>query len=798
MALGARGATAQSLLNTEALPRSPSFKVMTWNIQGKYVPLPVVGGTESITDLIKQHDPDIIGFQEIWEAQAHAIAYRLGWRDLRATLRHVYWIRVNSTLEGMAILSRYPLSHKDSWRLPDAAEDHGRYLMRATTKVRGRTLHVYNTHLTNKLPEEREEQTREVLAHIDGDRLAARGSFRPVLTGDMNATAREPAYRLLATALTDAWTAEGRNPKATTPDCVVDRPEDIAGPSSQCGHTNPVRKEPDLPDPRFKEATPHARIDYVFLDERDGEPVADVMVPRRNVRVGPRSLWRLSDHLPVIATMVERPNPSARVVYRGTDRHIYQLLLPPGREWVWSDLTEVTGARGAASDPAVYLTGHREVRIVYRGTDDHVHELFQDVKGGWRHVDLHNLAGVAAVSDASVRGNPAGYASPQPRVVFRGRDNHVHELFQNEQGDWVHADLHRLANAARLSGVAVEGDPTGYASPAPRVVYRGNNNHVHEFFQHPDGRWVHADLNTLAAGAVRVRGNPAGYASPSGARVVYRSSDQHLHELFQRPQDGVWVHADLHRLALGAEADAFRAAGDPDGFAAPLARVSFRDPRGRAQQFVQEPDGDWVHADLHGAAGGPRPADSGVSGYATPFFSDQLRVVYRNGGHVHELFQQPGGQWGHVDLTRLTDAPDAAGDPVGLASRPPPPSIRIAEYLDEPVASDDEVFFETTILLKEAGGFRLSGSQDGTGSWYVDDAVNVTVRRADGTVKTRSIDFNRGGDCSGIVEHGPVDLAELLGPGLNEVTIAFRDVCGGNKGNTDLWLQGEVLPIGSE
>ena len=537
----------------------------------------------------------------------------------------------------------------------------------------------------------------------------------------------------------------------------------------------------------------------MFLDKRDRETVDETIVPSRSTRVGLRFLWMLSDHLPVIATMVERPlNPSARVVYRGTDRHIYQLLLPPGREWVWLDLTEVTGARGAASDPAIFLTRRSEVRIVYRGTDNHVHELFQDVQGGWRHVDLHNLAGIAEVDGARARGNPAGYASPQARVVFRGRDNHVHELFQNEQGDWMHADLHGLANAAGLSGAVVEGDPMGYASPAPRVVYRGNDDHVHEFFQHADGRWVHADLNILAPGAVRVRGNPIGYASPSGARVVYRSSDQHLHELFQRPDDGVWVHADLHRLAFGANADAFKAEGDPDGFAAPLARVSFRDPRGRVQQFVQEPDGDWVHADLHGAAGGPRRADSGVSGYATPFFSDQLRVVYRNGGHVHELFQQPGGQWSHVDLTRLTDAPDASGDPVGLASRPPPPSIRIAEYLDEPVANDGEVFFETTILMKESGGFRLSGSEDGTGSWYVDDAIDITVRRADGTVKTRSIDFNSGGSCSGIVEHRPLDLAELLGPGLNEVTIEFRDICGGNKGNTDVWLQAEVLPIGSE
>ena len=196
MAFGARGAAAQPSPSPTATPRSPTFKVMTWNIQGKYVETPFVGGTNPIVNVIKRYDPDIIGLQEIWEPQAHKIAFDLGWVR---TWRHVYWtVANNQTLEGTAILSRYPLSNKVSWRLHDVTGDHARYLMRATTKVRGRTLHLYNTHLTNRSESGRQTQAQELIEHIEDDRRAARGSFRPVLTGDMNATSKEPAYSILS------------------------------------------------------------------------------------------------------------------------------------------------------------------------------------------------------------------------------------------------------------------------------------------------------------------------------------------------------------------------------------------------------------------------------------------------------------------------------------------------------------------------------------------------------------------------------------------------------------------------
>jgi hypothetical protein len=264
-----------------------------------------------------------------------------------------------------------------------------------------------------------------------------------------------------------------------------------------------------------------------------------------------------------------------------------------------------------------------------------------------------------------------------------------------------------------------------------------------------------------------------------------------VHELFQRPQDGTWVHADLHDLVRNANLQQVRVEGDPWGFADPLARVEIRDSNDEVYQLVQEPNGDWNATNLHDEADRARAAESRPSGYATPFFTDTLRVVYRNTkDRVGELFQEPDG-WGYVDLVDLTDAPKAAGDPFGLAVVNRSPSILIADASNEPVENVGEEFLQLRLTLAGDGGFLLSGRDDGTGSFYVDDAMDVRVTHSDGTTAEFSHDFNRGGpgDCSGIVPKEPMDLAHLLGPGANSVSITFRDTCGFAKGNSQVWLR---------
>jgi hypothetical protein len=63
--------------------------------------------------------------------------------------------------------------------------------------------------------------------------------------------------------------------------------------------------------------------------------------------------------------------------------------------------------------------------VVYRGTDDHIHELV--FNGGWCHNDLTGAAG----APANAAGDPAVHpwdVDSTLHVLYRGTDDHIHEL----------------------------------------------------------------------------------------------------------------------------------------------------------------------------------------------------------------------------------------------------------------------------------------------------------------------------------------------------------------------------------
>ena len=57
------------------------------------------------------------------------------------------------------------------------------------------------------------------------------------------------------------------------------------------------------------------------------------------------------------------------------------------------------------SDPSGYMfDSYGEQHVVYRGTENHIHELRWDASAGWRHTDLTNVTGAP-----EAWGNPSGY-----------------------------------------------------------------------------------------------------------------------------------------------------------------------------------------------------------------------------------------------------------------------------------------------------------------------------------------------------------------------------------------------------
>jgi hypothetical protein len=323
-----------------------------------------------------------------------------------------------------------------------------------------------------------------------------------------------------------------------------------------------------------------------------------------------------------------------RVLYRGSDAHIHELRLEDDR-WKRADLTEQTGAPDADSHPFAYETSidsDRTPRVIYRGRSGDIIELRLD-SGSWKKGDLSQLAGA---QDA--QGNPCACATGTQgrqvaRVIYRAGNGHIHEV-RLEDDSWKKADLSDLAGAP-----AAAGDPFIYvtrdgSAEITRVVYLGSDAHIHEIRLEGSGPWKKADL-TEQTGAPNGAGGPFAYAPDDVPRVIFRGVDNHIHEL--RLEGGSWKKGDLTALAGASNAQ-----GQPYAYASPdgsksIPRVLHRSGDGNLIELRLE-GGAWKKANLTDMTGAPSAAGDPF-GYLTPNDPHPIpRVLYRAGnGHVQEL-----------------------------------------------------------------------------------------------------------------------------------------------------------------
>jgi hypothetical protein len=199
------------------------------------------------------------------------------------------------------------------------------------------------------------------------------------------------------------------------------------------------------------------------------------------------------------------------------------------------DIPQVVGR------PAGYVndaTGTQHV--VYRGDADFnvINEVRWDGTG-LHYTNLNLAAGGTPAGVATGSGDPAAdvfRAQGTEHVVYRGFDNHVHELWKDASG-WHHSDLTTVTGAP-----AAAGDPAGYvfdAEGSQHVIYRAGNGHLYELWWTATQGWNQGDL-TAAAGSPSAAGDPGAYEfrAEGTQHVVYRTADGHLHEMWWRPGPG--------------------------------------------------------------------------------------------------------------------------------------------------------------------------------------------------------------------------------------------------------------------
>jgi hypothetical protein len=241
---------------------------------------------------------------------------------------------------------------------------------------------------------------------------------------------------------------------------------------------------------------------------------------------------------------------TARVVYSGNSGQtasLHELSLKKDGSWDNKDLGQfITGRPAMVHAPCAFVTPDAVARVVF-SDDFGVHVLSRpEAAETWDHI-LLNSAPLPI-------GRMSAYVTPfdaTARVVYVGSDHHIHELYLPPGArTWTHADLSQNAQTSRRDPVppADAGGPCGYVTPfdaVARVVYRGTDGHIHELFLRPGGTWLYSDLDRRLNGAASAASDPFCHVTPDGtARVDYCGQDDHIHELWLQP-GGHWSYTDL-------------------------------------------------------------------------------------------------------------------------------------------------------------------------------------------------------------------------------------------------------------
>ena len=260
------------------------------------------------------------------------------------------------------------------------------------------------------------------------------------------------------------------------------------------------------------------------------------------------------------------------VIFTGEDSRIHELWFKRGKGWSHaipvnrSDIPAVVGAPSGYTW-AVDNTQH----IVFRGNDNNIHELWFARGLGWNY---NNLTIASGVPQANAITEPWGYVWAKDKtqhVIYRDRNFHIQELWFAQGHGWNHNDLTVAANAPECRG-----RPMGYGWNHPgwhnlqKVIYRGKDNHIHELTFRKGQGWSWADLSKSMQDGTSIplaASDPRGAVYPWGENVstnperhyiTYRGDDGHLHlinwhEGIQAASGGVdpipnnkyWQHEDL-------------------------------------------------------------------------------------------------------------------------------------------------------------------------------------------------------------------------------------------------------------
>ncbi len=336
---------------------------------------------------------------------------------------------------------------------------------------------------------------------------------------------------------------------------------------------------------------------------------------------------------------------SQHVNFIGTDKHVHELYIAPGANWVDNDLTALAGAVGPTAGSALdgFWGSDGSQHVNFIGTDNHVHELYIAPGANWIDNDLTALASAVAPAANTVLDGYWG-TDNSVHVNFIGTDSHVHELYIAPGRNWVDNDLTALASAvAPAANTALDG--FWGTDNSVHVNFIGTDSHLHELYIAPGANWVDNDLTALAS-AVAPAANTAldgFWGTDNSVHVNFIGTDSHLHELYIAPGAN-WVDNDLTALA-SAVAPAANTALDGFWGTHNSQHVNFIGTDSHLHELFIAPGSNGVDNELTALASAVAPAaTTALDGYWGTDGSVHVNFIGAD-NHVHDLYIAPGAGW---------------------------------------------------------------------------------------------------------------------------------------------------------
>jgi len=141
---------------------------------------------ELLLSVINNNDIDILGLQEVRDVDT------VDYIKTSCGFEYSFWKKYSDCEEGLAILSRYPITHSETnWDNKD--EIHNSGVMRVVIDCNGINIGLTNVHLDYKSALNREIEIVEAMKKIDNNSI---GEYELIL-GDFNSYPNSSIYRYL-------------------------------------------------------------------------------------------------------------------------------------------------------------------------------------------------------------------------------------------------------------------------------------------------------------------------------------------------------------------------------------------------------------------------------------------------------------------------------------------------------------------------------------------------------------------------------------------------------------------------